>query len=35
MEASGGMEIYGNIADKHIEMFKIKRIIKKLDRSKG
>jgi len=29
------MEIYGNIEDKHIEMWKIKRIIKKLDNSKG
>jgi peptide chain release factor subunit 1 len=30
------MEIpYGNIENKHIEMWKIKRIIKKLDNSKG
>ena len=28
-------QITGNIEDKHIEMWKIKRIIKKLDNSKG
>lgn len=35
MESVGGMEIYGNIDDKHIEQWKIKRIIKRLDNSKG
>jgi len=35
MESSGGVEIYGNIEDKHIEQWKIKRIIKRLDNSKG
>lgn len=28
-------EIYGNIEDKHIEMWKYKRIMKKLESSKG
>ena len=29
------MEITGNIEDKHIEMYKVKRLIKTLDNSKG
>ena len=28
-------QIYGNIEDKHIEQYKIKRMIKKLEASKG
>ena len=32
MEAS---QITGNIEDKHIEMWKIKRIVKKLEAAKG
>lgn len=30
-----GMEITGNIEDKHIEMYKIKRLIKALDVARG
>jgi len=32
---SKGFEITGNIEDKHIEMYKIKRLIKALDYSRG
>lgn len=29
------MEITGNIEDKHIEMYKVKRMIKSLEKSRG
>ena len=35
MEATGAGQITGNIENKHIEMWKVKRIMKKLAASKG